>query len=53
LDRIHKGDVLDKTKEKIVAENIWLNYYNNYLFEHGVISEETRNKMVTKINGRK
>lgn len=36
-------------REKEVAEWIWLNYFNNYLFEHGTISEKEYRKMVEKI----
>ena len=26
--------------EKRVAEDIWLNYFNKYLYEHGTISDK-------------
>lgn len=32
-------------KMETIIQNCWLNYYNQYLFEHGAISEEERNKM--------
>lgn len=35
------------------AEQIWLHYYNNYLFEKGIITEEARNKLKFKIDSRK
>ena len=35
--------------EKALAEELMLMYFNNYLFERGVITEEKRNKMVAKI----
>ena len=38
-----------KEEKKKVAENIWLNYYNDYLFQMGVIDEKHRNKMRLKI----
>lgn len=30
---------------EILARQIWLNYYNDYLLEHGVISREMWRKM--------
>ena len=36
-----------------VAEQIWLHYYNDYLFGKGMISEQERNRMKCKINSRK
>ena len=36
-------------REKRVAEQLWLEYFNNYLFEHGVITEKERNRMVFAI----
>ena len=38
-----------KTKE-IVASRTWLHYYNQVLFERGLITERERNKMALKIN---
>ena len=29
----------DEEREKRMAEDIWLCYFNRYLFEHGTISE--------------
>jgi len=31
------------------AENLWLNYFNQTLYERGVINEVERNKMALKI----
>lgn len=39
--------------EKQVAEEIWLHYFNNYLLEHGVITEREHRKMIALIAGRK
>ena len=36
-------------KKKKVAEKVWLDYFNEYLFEHGLIDETTRNKLKIKI----
>ncbi len=34
---------------KLKAEEIWLNYFNNYLFSHGTISRREYLRMVLKI----
>lgn len=41
------------TREKRVAEDLWLSYFNRYLFEQGLITEQERNRMVAKIAERK
>ena len=40
-------------RKKELAEQIWLNYFNHVLFEKGIITETTRNKMNLLISGRK
>ena len=48
------GKVLtDEEREKRLAEDIWLNYFNRYLFENGTISEKEYKKMTEKIAVRK
>ena len=39
--------------ERCMAEDLWLNYFNRYLFENGTISEKEYKKMVEKIAERK
>ena len=39
----------DYTKEKRMAEEIWLNYFNRFLFEEGTISEKEYKRMTEKI----
>lgn len=39
--------------ERRMAEDLWLNYFNRYLFENGTISEKEYKKMVEKIAERK
>jgi len=34
-----------KPSAESLARQIWLNYYNDYLLEHGVISQEMWRKM--------
>ena len=44
------GKVLtNEEREKRMAEDIWLNYFNRYLFEHGTISEKEYKKMTELI----
>ena len=44
-----KKALLSEAQEKLVAEDIWLNYLNRYLFEHSTISEKEYKKMTEKI----
>lgn len=39
--------------ERRMAEDLWLNYFNRYLFENGTISEKEYKKMTEKIVERK
>ena len=48
------GKVLtDEEREKRMAEDIWVNYFNRYLFEYGTISEKEYKRMTEKIAARK
>ena len=48
------GKVLtNEEREKRMAEDIWLNYFNRYLLEHGTISEKEYKKMTELIAIRK
>ena len=40
-------------KKIYFAEQIWLHYYNDYLFGKGIITEQERNKLKFKIDSRK
>ena len=46
-------ELCNEAKKKIVAEYFLLMYYNKTLFEKGLITEEQRNRIVSKINKRK
>ncbi|MBQ3080862.1 MAG: hypothetical protein IJC49_00235 [Clostridia bacterium] len=48
-----KKALFDENSEKRLSEDIWLNYFNRYLFEHGTISEKEYKKMTEKIAMRK
>ena len=37
-------------EKKKMAEEVWMDYFNEYLFEHGIIDEVTRNKLKIKIS---
>lgn len=39
----------NKQKRKIMEEEIWLNYYNNYLLEHKTITEKEHLRMCNAI----
>lgn len=43
----------NEEREARFAEEVWLNYFNKYLFESGVISEKEYKKMTEKIAARK
>ena len=45
--------LLNDVREKEMAEDLWLNYFNRYLFENGTISEKEYKKMTEKIAGRR
>ena len=40
-------------RERRVAEDMWLNYFNRYLWEHSTISETEYKKMTEKIATRR
>ena len=43
---------MNKTQEELLAEEIWLNYLNDYLFRKEMITETQRNQMKTLIGRR-
>jgi len=43
---------LQKNPKRLVAEEIWLSYFNDYLFQKQIISETERNKMKNLIGRR-
>ena len=40
-------------QRKLMAEKLWLLYFNQYLYEKNVITESARNRMILKIESRK
>lgn len=45
--------ITDEEREKRMAEDIWLNYFNRYLYESKTISEKEYKRMTEKIAARK
>ena len=43
---------MKKDLKQMVGEELWMNYFNDYLFQHQVISETERNKMRNLIGQR-
>ena len=41
-----------KTDKQLLAEKIWLHYYNDVLYRRGIITEEAYHKMIHRINSR-
>lgn len=41
----------EKISRKHLAEQLWLGYFNQILFQEGIITEQERNKMALKIQG--
>ena len=39
-------------KKRLLAEQLWLHYYNQVLFDKGLISDQERNSMAIRINNR-
>ena len=48
-----KRALLDEEREICLSEDLWLNYFNRYLFENGTITEKEYKKLVEKIANRK
>jgi len=45
-----KIQLTNEEKRKRVARQIWLQYYNEILFQQGIITEEARDHMKIKID---
>ena len=42
-----------ESDRKAMAEQLWLMYFNTYLYEHDIITEKERNLMAIQIKNRK
>ena len=47
------NNVAAEQKKRELAELMWLNYFNQTLFEKGLITEEEKNKMKNNISRRR
>ena len=45
-------NVTPEQQKKAIVEETWLKYYNQVLFEKGMITERERNLMIHKIDAR-
>ena len=48
-----KNTLRAEQQKQYIIEQFWLLYYNQVLFEHGLITEQERNRMANRINNRK
>lgn len=48
-----KQKLSNEQKRRSAAEQLWLHYYNQTLFDKGLITEAERNRMTNRINARK
>lgn len=42
----------NEQKRTVLAEKLWLRYFNCYLYENNLITETQRNRMILKIDNR-
>lgn len=43
---------ISQQRRRSIMEQLWLTYYNDTLYEKGIITEDERNKMRIKIKSR-
>lgn len=48
-----KGRKMSENEKQSVIEKLWLIYFNDTLYEKGLITETERNRMANKIHTRK
>ncbi len=48
-----KKTLSNEQRRRSAAEQLWLHYYNQTLFDKGLITESERNRMTNRINARK
>jgi len=46
------GKPTDSERKRAMGERLWLLYYNEALFQAGMITEDERNRMVNRIDAR-
>ncbi len=54
MDSTRRGEMTEQKTRSVrsTMEQLWLTYYNDTLYEKGVITEDERNKMRIKIKSR-
>lgn len=54
MDNTRRGEMTEQKARSVrsTMEQLWLTYYNDTLYEKGVITEDERNRMRIKINSR-
>lgn len=54
MDNTRSGEMTEQKARSVrsIMEQLWLTYYNDTLYEKGVITEDERNKMRIKIKSR-
>ena len=52
-DVAEKNQLTNEQRRKEMAEKLWLNYFNDTLFQQSIITEAERNRLKSKINSRK
>ena len=54
MDNTCRGEMTEQKARSVrsTMEQLWLTYYNDTLYEKGVITEDERNKMRIKIKSR-
>ena len=50
---VKKSILYTEQQKQYLAEQLWLLYYNQYVFDKGLITEQERNRMINRINNRK
>lgn len=40
---------INKKIEEQCSKDLWFNFFNEYLYENGIISEDEKYRMITKI----
>ena len=49
---MNDGSRKNQEQKRQIGEQLWLHYYNQVLFDRGLITEDERNKMANRINTR-
>ncbi len=50
---VSASPTMSEAKKQSIIDQLWLTYYNDTLYEKGIITEAERNKMRVKIKNRR